>query len=107
MNLAHNEFLRKEIKKRVEKVFGKPASLIKDANERGMNIDAARISKYFRNKSGGLTEEQILWVATRLGIEIHINFGKPIVKENKVVFELKPYDELESIRRLNKIFPKG
>lgn len=104
MNLAQNDKLRENISKRVGEIFETRANLIKDAGERGMPIDATRLSKYFKGKSGGLTDEQVLWVATRVGIEIHLNFGTPVVENGKLKFQIESYDELMVLKRLKKIF---
>jgi len=104
MNLSQNKFLRDTIKERVDKIFIKQSKLIEDCIERGMVIDPTRLSKYFKGKSGGLTDDQILWVATRVGIQVHINFGTPVIDGNKLKYEIKAYNELEALRRLKKIF---
>lgn len=104
MNLSNNEFLREKIAERVKVVFEKNVALINDAAERGMTIDPTRLSKYFKGKTGGLTDEQVLWVATRVGIQIHINFGTPVISNNKLKYEILKYDELSCIKRLKKIF---
>lgn len=104
MNLSQNERLRDKIKERVDQIFTKQSKLIEDASERGMTIDATRLSKYFKGKSGGLTDDQVLWVATRVGIQIHINFGTPIISGDKLRYEIEKYDELKALNRLKKIF---
>jgi hypothetical protein len=104
MNLSQNEFLRNKIEERTKEIFGKHAKLIADAAERGMIIDPTRLSKYFKMKSGGLTDEQVLWIATRVGIQIHMNFGTPIISDNKLKYEILKYDELAALKRLKKIF---
>ena len=107
MNLSQNKVLKDKIKERVEEIFDKNSALILDAEERGVKIDPTRLSKYFKGKSGGLTDDQILWVATRVGIQIHLNLGTPIIsKDYKLKYEILPYNELESLRRIKKIFGK-
>jgi len=105
MNLAHDNQLRQMINERIEKVFTYQRRLIEDAAERKMIISKSRLSKYLKGNSGGITEEQILWVATRLGVFINVGYGKPVLNNGKLSYELTPYSELESIRRLKKIFP--
>lgn len=104
MNLAHNEFLREKINERIKEVFGKQSALIKDAEERGMILSKSRLSKYLTGQSGGIVEDQILWVATRLGIFVNIGFGEPVLKEGKLKYEISKYNEAECLRRLKKIF---
>ena len=114
MNLAHNKLLRELIDKRMGEVFGKPArnnpingnrnAFVKDAAERGMPISTSRLAKYLHGTPGGLTEEQILWTATRLGIFIHINLGTPVFADGVLKYEILPYEESVAIKELNRIF---
>lgn len=106
MNLAENDFLRGWIVKRIKEVFGSNNSLIRDAEERKMPLTKSRLSKYLNNREGGLSEDQILWIATRLGIYINIGFGKAVFNKGKLKYEITPYNELESLQRLKKIFNK-
>lgn len=107
MNLSQDKTLRDKIQKRVDEIFSKNSALIADAEERGVRIDPTRLSKYFKGKSGGLTDDQVLWVATRVGIQIHINFGTPIItRDYKLKYEIEKYDELKCLQRLKKIFGK-
>ena len=104
MNLAKNDFLREWIVNRIKEVFVYNNHLISDANERGMKISKSRLSKYLHGHIGGITEDQILWVATRLGIFVNIDFGKPILKGGKLSYKITKYDEAECLVRLKKIF---
>ena len=106
MNLVNNERLREEVLTRMEKLDFTAAFLCADAAERGMVIKADRFSKYVKGKKGGLTDEQLLWVATRLGIYININIGKPVLSEGKLKWVISPYQEQECLNRLKLIFGK-
>jgi hypothetical protein len=106
MNLTKNNTLREEILKRIKELDCSYAFIINDAKERGMDIAPERLSKYIKSKSGGITEDQLVWVATRLGIFINLNFGKLVFDEGKALFKITPYSELECLQRLNKIFPR-
>lgn len=106
MNLVNNERLREEVLTRMEKLDFTAAFLCADAAERGMVIKPDRFSKYVKGKKGGLTDEQLLWVATRLGIYINIHFGKPIMREGKLEWVISPYQEQECLNRLKIIFGK-
>lgn len=113
MNLANHEPLRELINARMEEVFGsvgkeygKQKAFINDAAERGMKISTSRLSKYLKGNEGGITEDQIVWSATRLGIFINLNLGEPALKEGKLIYEVKKYDELKCLTRLRKIFHK-
>jgi hypothetical protein len=108
MNLTKNNTLRQAIIDRVKELNMSYAELLKDAAERGMKIAPARMSKYVKNKYGGMTEEQVLWVATRLGIYINLNLGKLTVDSGVPKFKITPYNEQEALKMLNRIFsPKN
>lgn len=117
MNLTNDNELREMITARMAEVFnspnransnysGKQKAFIKDAESRGVIISNSRLSKYLSGVKGGLTEDQILWTATRLGIFINIGYGKPVLKEGRLVYEVGAYNEAECLSRLNKIFPE-
>ena len=106
MKLTDNAALRENILKRLKELDWKDSFLINDAKERGMIIEAARWSKYKKNKSGQITDETLLWIATRLGINISVRIGDPVVKDGKVTCEIGRYNELNILRRLKVVFPK-
>ena len=90
MNLTKNTILREAIIGRLKELGMSYSELLKDAAERGMKIAPARMSKYVKNKYGGMTEEQLLWVATRLGIYINLNLGKITMEGGKPTFKITP-----------------
>lgn len=117
MNLAHDNELREMLIKRMGEIFdspnrtanlkysGKQGALIKDAASRGIVISNSRLSKYLKGAKGGITEEQILWIATRLGIFINVGYGKPVLKDGRLSYEVGAYNESECLLRLSRIFP--
>lgn len=105
MKLVDNEFLRSQILKRLEELDWTDAELLKDIEERGYPIAQSRWSKYKSNSKGQITDDQLLFIATRLGIYVHINFGTPVLEEGKIKFEIKRFNEIEALLRLKKIFP--
>lgn len=106
MNLVKNTFLRTEILKRFEELDYTQRFIINDASERGMDIKPERLSKYLKGKPGGITEEQLVWLSTRLGIYVNINFGKAVFENGKLMYKVSRYDEAETLKMLNRIFPK-
>jgi len=104
MNLVNDKQLKEYISERLKKLGYKQSFICKDAEERGMKIDPSRLSKYLLGKKSGLTEEQLLWIATRLGIYVTVGFGKLHIENGKPSYKLTPYSELEAIKMLNKIF---
>lgn len=117
MNLTHDNKLRALIDKRMGEVFGrnernnptngKQKYLIQDASKRGMIITTSRLSKYLKGELGGLTEDQILWMATRLGVFINVGYGRPVLNNGMLEYELGDYNELEALGRLRRIFPSA
>jgi len=106
MNLANDEELRAAIIGRIKQLGYKQSFLINDAEERKFKIDPPRLSKYLKGKKSGMTEEQVLWLAIRLNIDVVVGIGRPIVKDGKLIFKIAPYNELEAIRNVNKVFGK-
>ena len=105
MKLTDNDFLREQILKRLTEIGWKDSDLIKDADERGQKIEASRWTKYKKNKSGQITDETLVWIAVRLGIDIVIRFGKPVFDGKMIDWKIQDYNELEIIKRLNQFYP--
>lgn len=105
MNLTNNNRLRTEILKRIKELDYTYTEIVNDANERNMPIKNERLSKYIKGKPGGLTEEQLIWLATRLGIYIHLNFGDAVIVDGKVTYKIGKFNELRSLQMVNHIFP--
>lgn len=103
MKLTDHPYLREQILKRIEEIGWKDSEFIKDAEERGVKIEPTRWSKYRKNKSGGITDETLYWIAQRLCIDINIRFGKPVLKDGKINWVIEPYSELEALKRINKL----
>jgi len=69
--------------------------VIKDAEERGFKIAAAPLSKYFKGiDKGSLSELQIVFLALRYGIGLHLKI------------DVKPFNEAEALTKLEEIFKK-
>jgi len=115
MSLTHDNKLRALIDKRMGEVFGrnernnptngKQKYLIQDAAKRGMSITTPRLSRYLKGELAGLTEDQILWVATRLGVFINVGYGKPVLTDGMLRYEVSEYKEEECLSVLSRIFP--
>lgn len=107
MNLANDEQLRSIIIGRMKELGYKQSFIINDAEERKFKIDPPRLSKYLKGKKSGMTEEQVLWLACRLNIDIVLGIGRPTIKEGKLTFEVAKYNELEAIKKVKRIFGNG
>lgn len=108
MNLTDRDDLRAIILERLKKdLKWKASDLRKDAEERGMHIDASRWTKYTKGKPGGLTSDQILWVCCRLNIPVKVNFGIPVLEGNQLKYEVPAYKEIEALKLLKSVFGKN
>lgn len=103
MKLVENEYLRQQVLKRIAELGWKDSFLLNDAAERGMKIAPARWSQYKKNKSGQITDEMLYWIATRIGIDINLRFGKPVFDGKKIEWTIQPYNELECIKKVNSL----
>ena len=107
MKLVENDFLREQVLKRLAEIHWKDADLIKDANERGVKLEASRWTKYKKNKSGQITDEVLLWICTRIGIDVCVRFGKPVFDGKKITWVIPKFDELEALTKLKQIYGKN
>lgn len=82
--------------------------IVDDAADRApwMKITSDRLSKWLNGESKFLSDKQVLWLATRYGIDVDTYIGMPVVKKGEITFEVQPYNELECLRKVKKKFPK-
>lgn len=99
--------LREELKKRTREELKLTLKMIcDDATSRGQNISIHSLSKYFSNSDvNNLSQEAIVWLSYRYGIYITLGVGVPKIKDNKVKFEVLPYNEATALKMLDKVFP--
>lgn len=81
--------------------------IVTDANKRGMKFTIAMLSKYMNhdNPDGGLSDDGILWLCFRYGINVHLLVGTPVIKDGKIHLEIDPYNETVAIKKLKVHFP--
>ncbi len=111
--IVKNEQIRKELIKRWDELGIRPTDIINDAFDRGVKIAPDRLSRYKNQskdkKTGkgypGLTEEIITWLCFRYGIYLSLRLGKPVIEGNTVKYVIPPYNEIECIEYLKKVFP--
>ena len=85
----------------------KNSSVVKDALERGIKIEAGQLSRYFgKSRKNVLSEDQLIWLSYRYGISIQLSIGTPIIKDNKIYFEVEKFNEAKSLQILNKLYAK-
>ena len=116
MNIVTNPHIKKELFDRWQKLGIRTSDVIRDANERNMNINASRMSRYKSGKSKeAITQYQLLWLCVRWGIPVTITIGRPmVINENgetvpgaKVKYVIPPYNELDCLNRLKLVFGNG
>lgn len=102
-----SERIKELLKLRFEELGLSNTKIVEDANERGMQFTNAMLSRYMKkgNVAGGLTEENIIWLCFRYGIEIKLVVGSLRVnKENKIEIVVPPYNEEKCLSIINKLF---
>lgn len=104
--------LKEELLKRLKELYPtnvgygfKNSAVVKDAQERGVKIEAGQLSRYFgKGKKNILSEDQIIWLSFRYGINIQLAIGVPIVKDGKIVFEVPRFSEAKSLQILKLLY---
>lgn len=110
MNIANNPTIKKHLLKRWEELAMKPGKIMDDAEQRepSMHFSRSTFSRWSKGVKGGFSDKQILWLCTRWGIAININFGVPsLTVDNRLQWTIPPYDELACLQRLKVIFTKS
>lgn len=107
MNLSENEWLRDIILKRMDEVGLNIKGLLTDAEERGYPINRSTFSKWKHGKKHSLNDDNLIWIMERLGIKYNVNFGSPVVRNGKLIYEVDKYNELSALTRINILFGNG
>ena len=106
MNLVKHPQLREKILERLKELEFTQSFIVNDASERGMKIASDRLSRYLNNKEGGMiTEDQLIWLATRLGIDVSVNLGILVYEKDKAMWVIPAYSELAALTNLKRKFP--
>lgn len=104
-----SKVIRKLLKERFEDLELRSTAITEDANNRGMKFTIAMLSKYLNhdNPEGGLSDDGILWLCFRYGINVHLLVGYPVVdkKTKEISLDLTPKDESWSFKKLDEFFP--
>jgi hypothetical protein len=107
MGLAKITKLRTLLQKRWKELGFRPSDIIRDANERGLKLHAAQMSRYIKGEKGGPSDNDIMWLAYRWGIPVRMNIGEPVITEGKITYEIRPYNEQECLESIKKVFKNG
>jgi|SRR6187399_1481364 len=107
MKLVEDEYLRSQLFKRLKELEWKDVDLFNDAASKGIKIEASRWAKYKKNRSGQITDDTLLWICTRIGINVSLHYGEPIFNGTNIVWVIPPYDQEKCLQRLDLIFSKN
>lgn len=99
--------IRKLLVKRFEELKLRSTDVVLDANKRGMGFTIAMLSKYVNhaNPDGGLSDDGILWLCFRYGINVHLLVGTPVLKDGEIILDNTYYSEDWSFKKLDEFFP--
>jgi len=107
MNIVKNPKIRELLYSRWKDLGMKVSDVIKDANERGIKVNAARMSRYKNaNHKECISPEQLLWLCTRWGIFINLNIGEPVLEKGKLSYKVLPYNEEKCLKKLELLYGK-
>lgn len=98
--------IRELLRNRFEELELSNTKIVEDANDKGMVFTNAMLSRYMKkgNVPGSLTEENIIWLCYRYGIEIKLLVGSPKIVENRISLVIPPYNEEKCLEIINKLF---
>lgn len=105
--IKDSERIRKILKERFDDLALTARSIVEDANEKGLKINESSISRYLNhgNTKSSISEEAIIWLCFRWGIQITLLVGKPVLKDKRLLLEVPKYNETECLTKLKKLFP--
>jgi hypothetical protein len=103
--LKSSETLRDALKDRWKKLGLTQLAVVKDANERKINMTKEALNKYINRpySLGALNQQQITWLAWRYDIPVFLKVGEP--SDKNVKYTINEYDELRALKRLAKVYP--
>lgn len=101
--------IRELLTERVKVLGLSHTQIAEEAQKFGMkNINHSSLSRYFNNiPVNALSEESIIFLCWRYGIQVMLMVGKPVLKGNKLGFEVPPYDEKACLANTKKLFGNG
>ena len=99
--IKESAVIHKSLLKRWEELEQYPASIIKDAAERGMVLTKSQMSNYYKNRTH-LTQKQVLWLCFRYDIPVQISIGEPTIKGKEIQYVIPKYTELRCVKNLEK-----
>ena len=96
--------IRTLLSNRFDELETTKAKVTKDARARGMRFTVQSLSKYLNhgNIASTLSEENIIWLCIRYGIDINLFVGTPKLEDKKLTLKVPAYNEEACINKLKK-----
>ncbi len=97
--------IREVLMQRFDELKLIPRVIVADARKRGMGFTEASLSRYLKHGNeikGTLSEENIIWLTIRYGIEVKLYVGKPSFDGKSINFKVMPYNEEKCLADLKK-----
>jgi hypothetical protein len=96
------------LKSRLEEIGINYSRVVEDANDRGMKFTNSALSRFLKsgNVNGSLTEESIVWLCFRYGIEVQLIVGSPLLDNGKLKLKIPPYNEDKCLSVIETIYGK-
>ena len=87
--------IRTLLKTRFDELKLSNSQIVKDARERGREITNSSFGRFMNhgNVKSTLSQEDVVWLCFRYGIEIQLLVGSPKVTEGKIKLSVPPYNE--------------
>ena len=94
--------IRKYLLQRFDQLELSGRDVVRNAREIGKIINEAALSRYLRhgNVKGTISQEDVLWLATRYCIPVKIGVGAPYFDGKRIKWTLPPYNEKNALKQL-------
>lgn len=102
--------LKQAILNRIDELGLTGGQIVLDAQKRGIKGVTERSISVWKNHSyskGALNQQQIIWLAYRLGIRVTLKIGEPVFDGKKLKYVVpEPFNEEKALKELNEVFPE-
>lgn len=106
--VKQSSLIKKVLKQRIDELGLTYAQIIMESERFGIDtIKPENLSRYFKGGKGGLTQENIVYLSYRYGIDIQLIVGNPVaLKDGKIQCSIPKYNEKDCIAKVKSIFPQ-
>lgn len=96
--------IRTLLKDRITELKLSNLAVVKDARERGRELTDSSFSRFIKhgNVQSTLSQEDVIWLCFRYGIEIKLLVGSPMVSEGRIKLVVPAYNEEQCIKYANR-----